>query len=83
MTTGIFGNFFCGSEAGDCSLDTGSADGHDQNLQWKYKLKDTKPMCTNNKPANVRSKVPLIKSFFDIMKNPDLFMRSRCEYPLD
>ena len=40
--------FFCGSEAGDCSLDTGSADGHDQNLQWKYKLKDTKPMCTNS-----------------------------------
>ena len=39
-----FGKLFCSSEAGDCSLDTGSADGHDQNLQWKHKLKDTKPM---------------------------------------
>ena len=37
-----------GCEPGNGSLDTGSADGHDQNLQWKYKLKDTKPMCTNS-----------------------------------
>ena len=58
MTTGIFGNFFCGSEAGDCSLDTGSADGHDQNLQWKYKLKDTKLVVLqgmNNESVDITS----------------------------